>query len=45
MPPNERFGVTKVVPGGVVGATLNLEGIDCYALNCTKHLMCFSVFL
>ena len=29
--------LTKVVSGGVHGGCNPLEGIDCYALKCTKH--------
>ena len=39
--------LTKGVPGGVVGAT-SLEGIDCYALKCTKITLfakiCVSIY-
>ena len=41
--------ITKVMPGGVVGATFWKAHVDCYTLKCTKitllqELVCFSVF-
>ena len=61
MPPNVRFGVfnsnLKVLLEGAnqssargCGGCNPLEGIDCYALKCTKHhylqeLVCFRLFL
>ena len=35
--------LTKVVPGGVVGATLWKVAIDCYVLKCTKITLFASV--